>query len=90
MTPCVQQDEEGGSNGAEECSNHVFHITSEGKKEGDFVQTHDIIQLEYEGHFLDCTGVKCLVHPCNEKAQTDMELDKGQSNCNLSSFIIQK
>jgi len=89
MTPCVQQDEE-GSNGAEECPNHVFRITSEGKKKGDIVQTHDTVQLEYAGHFLDCTGVKCLVHACNEEIQTDVELDKGQPNCNPPSFIVQK
>ncbi|XP_065909427.1 uncharacterized protein [Dysidea avara] len=90
-TQCVQQDEE-GSNGAEECSNHVFRITSEGKKTGDIVQTYDIVQLEYvpNGHFLDCTGMKCLVRPCNDQAQTDVETVEGQTNCTLPSFIIQK
>jgi len=91
MTPCVQQDEE-GSNGAEECPNHVFLITSEGKKKGDIVQTHDIVQLEYvhNGYFLDCTGMKCLVRPCSEGTQADVEMDEGQTNCKPPSFIIQK
>ena len=86
MTQCVRLNEE-GSNGAEECSNHVFRITSEGKKTGDIVQTHDMVQLEYEhnGQFLDCTGMKCLVHPCNEETKTE-----GQTKCKPPSFIIQK
>ena len=90
-TPCEQQDEE-GSNGAEKCSNHVFRIKSEGKKKGDIVQTHDIVQLEYvnNGHFLDCTGTKCLVHPCSEVTQIDMEMEEGQTKCKPPTFIIQK
>jgi len=84
MTPCVQQE-------AEKCPTHIFRITSEGKKKGDIVQTHDIIQLEYvhNGYFLDCTGMKCLVRPCSED-QADVEMDKDQTNCKSPSFIIQK
>ncbi|XP_065909425.1 high choriolytic enzyme 1-like [Dysidea avara] len=86
MTQCVRPNEE-GSNGVEECSNHVFHITSEGKKTGDIVQTHDMVQLEYKhnGQLLDCTGMKCLVRPCNEESKTE-----GQTKCKPPSFIIQK
>ena len=86
LTQCTQQDEEGSS----ECSNHVFHITSEGKKNGDIVQTHDIVRLEYmhngSGYYLDCTGIKCLVRTttCNE------EIKEGRNNCKVPSFIIQK
>jgi len=96
MTPCVQQDEE-GSNGAEECPNHVFRITSEGKKKGDIVQTHDTVQLEYEhnGYYLDCTGMRCLVRPhdgCSieTRSNSQMQMEDDQINCKPPSFIIQK
>jgi len=96
MTQCAQQDEE-GSNGAEECPNHVFRITSEGKRKGDIVQTHDIVHLEYKynDYYLDCSGSKCVVRPHNgcsveTHSNSQMQMGDDQINCRPPSFIIQK
>lgn len=102
MTVCNQMDVE-GSNGAEECPNHIFRIASETKDIGDIVQTYDEIQLEYvqNGYFLDCSGVKCAVRPyvgctapsrvTDEQAVTTKDqIPEDQADCKLPSFIIQK
>lgn len=101
MTECTQMDFE-GSNGAEECPNHIFRIASETKEVGGIVQTYDEIQLEYtrNGYYVDCSGDKCLVRPYTGCTAPNRAVDEGQDvtqehpedqvNCKPPSFIIQK
>lgn len=92
-----------GSNGAEECPNHIFRIASETKEVGDIVQTYDEIQLEYvrNGYFVDCNGAKCVVQPyqgctapsrANDEGQevTKDQVPEDQVNCKPPSFVIRK
>lgn len=103
MTACSQMDFE-GSNGAEECPNHIFQITSETKKVGDIVQTHDEIQLKYvrNGYYVDCSGAKCQVQhyegctapsrATDDEEQDDLndQIPVDQLNCKPPTFVIQK
>ena len=103
MTACSQMDFE-GSNGAEECPNHIFQITSETKKVGDIVQTHDEIQLKYvrNGYYVDCSGAKCQVQhyegctapskATDDEQQDDLndQIPVDQLNCKPPTFVIQK
>ena len=102
MTACSQMDLE-GSNGAEECPNHIFRITSETKEVGDIVQTYDEIQLKYvrNGYYVDCSGPKCVVRPhegciapnrATDEGQGDLkdQIPDDQPSCKPPTFVIQK
>jgi len=98
MTKCTPMDDD-GSNGAEECPNHIFRIASDTKKIGDIVQTYDEIQLEYvqngQLQYVDCTGNRCVVSvytgcAAPNRVNDDNQPKEDQVVCKPPSFTIQK